>query len=99
MVAAIEFALASPSLSGPVNLTAPNPVTNAAFTTALARALRRPALLPVPAFALRLALGEMADEALLASQRVQPEKLLNAGFPFAHPQLDEALEQICGRRG
>jgi len=80
-----------------VNLTSPNPVTNAGFTAALARALRRPALLPVPAFVLRLALGEMADEALLASQRVQPEKLLKAGFPFAHPQLDEALAQICGR--
>lgn len=96
---AIEFALDDPTLSGPVNLTSPNPVTNAAFTAALARALRRPALLPVPAFALRLALGEMADEALLASQRVQPEKLLKAGFPFAHPQLDEALEQVCGARG
>jgi uncharacterized protein (TIGR01777 family) len=97
VVGAIEFALANPSLSGPVNLTAPNPVTNAGFTAALARALRRPAVFPVPAFALRLALGEMADEALLASQRVQPEKLLKAGFRFAHPQLDEALEQICGR--
>jgi len=97
VVGAIEFAIATPSLSGPVNLTSPNPVTNAGFTAALARALRRPALLPVPAFALRLALGEMADEALLASQRVQPEKLLNTGFHFAHPQLGEALEQVCGR--
>jgi uncharacterized protein (TIGR01777 family) len=99
VVASIEFAIATPSLSGPVNLTSPNPVTNAGFTAALARALRRPAVFPVPAFALRLVLGEMADEALLASQRVQPEKLLKAGFPFAHPQLDEALAQICGRRG
>jgi len=99
VVASIEFAIATPSLSGPVNLTSPNPVTNAAFTAALARALRRPALLPVPAFVLRLALGEMADEALLASQRGQPEKLLNTGFHFAHPQLDEALEQLCERRG
>ncbi len=91
VVGAIEFAIANPSLSGPVNLTAPNPSTNAEFTTALARALRRPAVFPVPAFVLRLALGGMADEALLASQRVQPEKLLNAGFRFAHSQLDEAL--------
>lgn len=99
VVAAIEFAIANPPLSGPVNLTSPDPVTNAAFTAALARALRRPAVFPVPAFALRLALGEMADEALLASQRVQPEKLLNAGFAFTHPQLDEALKPICeGRR-
>ena len=94
VVAAIEFAIANPTLSGPVNLTAPNPSTNAEFTAALARALRRPAVFPVPAFALRLALGEMADEALLASQRVQPEKLLNAGFRFTHPQLDEALDQL-----
>jgi NAD dependent epimerase/dehydratase family enzyme len=99
VVGAIEFAIDNPALSGPVNLTSPNPATNAGFTAALARALRRPAVFPVPAFALRLALGEMADEALLASQRVQPEKLLNAGFPFTHPQLDEALEQICERRG
>ncbi len=94
VVAAIEFTITSPALAGPLNLVSPNPVTNAEFTTALARALRRPAIFPAPAFALRLALGEMADEALLASQRVQPEKLLKAGFRFAHPQLDEALEQI-----
>jgi hypothetical protein len=94
VLGAIEFAIANPTLSGPVNLTAPNPSTNAEFTAALARALRRPAVFPVPAFALRLALGEMADEALLASQRVQPEKLLNAGFRFTHPQLDEALDQL-----
>jgi hypothetical protein len=99
VVGAIKFAIDNPTLSGPVNLTSPNAVTNAAFTAALARALRRPALLPVPAFALRLALGEMADEALLASQRVQPEKLLKADFRFTHPQLDEALERICGSRG
>jgi uncharacterized protein (TIGR01777 family) len=99
VVGAIEYAIANPSLSGPVNLTAPNPVTNAGFTAALARALRRPAVFPVPAFALRLALGEMADEALLASQRVQPEKLLKAAFRFTHPQLDEALEQICATPG
>ena len=91
VVAAIEFAISSPALAGPVNLVSPDPVTNAEFTTALARALRRPAIFPVPAFALRLAMGEMADEALLASQRVQPEKLLKASFHFAHPQLDEAL--------
>jgi uncharacterized protein len=94
VVAAIEFAITSPALAGPVNLVSPNPVTNAEFTAALGRALRRPAIFPAPAFALRLALGEMADEALLASQRVQPEKLLKAGFRFAHPQLDEALEQL-----
>ena len=95
VIRAIEFAIADPALAGPVNLMSPNPVTNAQFTAALGRALRRPAVFPVPAFALRLMMGEMADEALLASQRVQPEKLLRAGYHFAHPQLDEALEQFC----
>jgi hypothetical protein len=96
VVAGIEFAIANPALAGAVNLTSPNPVTNAEFTATLGRALRRPAIFPVPGLALRLALGEMADEALLASQRVQPEKLLKAGFRFAHPELDEALAAMLG---
>jgi len=91
-IAAILFALATPSVAGPVNLTAPNPVTNAEFTRALARQLHRPAILPAPAFALRLALGQMADEALLASARVLPAKLTAAGFEFAHPTIERALE-------
>jgi NAD dependent epimerase/dehydratase family enzyme len=74
-----------------VNLTAPNPVTNAQLTRALARALRRPAILPPPAFALRLALGPMADEALLASARVFPSRLLTSGFRFEHPTVAQAL--------
>jgi uncharacterized protein (TIGR01777 family) len=90
-VAAMVFALDTPSLNGPVNLTAPQAVTNAEFTRAIGRAAHRPALLPAPAFALRLALGEMADEALLASARVHPAKLLAAGFQFAHPTVDQAL--------
>jgi uncharacterized protein (TIGR01777 family) len=90
-LAAILFALDTPTLAGPVNLTAPNPVTNAQFTRALARQLHRPALLPVPAFALRLALGEMADEALLASARVFPSKVTTRGFRFAHPTVALAL--------
>jgi len=90
-VAAILFALETESLSGPVNVVSPNPVTNAEFTRALARQLHRPAVLPVPAFALRLALGQMADEALLASARVAPAKLSEAGFRFAQPIVDEAL--------
>lgn len=90
-VAAILFALQTPALDGPVNLTAPEPVTNAVFTRALARALHRPAVLPAPAFALRLALGEMADEALLASTRVLPARLASEGFVFQHPVLDRAL--------
>jgi len=88
---ALLFALETPSLAGPVNLTAPSPVTNAEFTRLLARQLRRPSFLPVPAFALRLALGQMADEALLASTRAVPSRLLVAGFRFAHPTVDKAL--------
>jgi uncharacterized protein (TIGR01777 family) len=90
-VSAILFALDTPALTGPLNLTAPNPVTNAEFTSALSRTLHRPAILPAPAFALRLALGQMADEALLASARVIPTRLTTAGFRFAHPTVEEAL--------
>jgi uncharacterized protein len=90
-VAAILFALKTESLSGPVNVVSPNPVTNAEFTRVLARLVHRPAVLRVPAFALRLALGQMADEALLASARVVPAQLLTAGFEFAHPIVDQAL--------
>jgi uncharacterized protein (TIGR01777 family) len=90
-VAAILFLLETPSLTGPVNLTAPNPVTNAGFTRALGRAVHRPAIFPAPAFALRLALGEMADEALLSSARVYPVKLTSAGFRFTHPFIAQGL--------
>jgi uncharacterized protein (TIGR01777 family) len=90
-VAAILFAMDTPALAGPINLTAPEPVTNAQFTRALARAVHRPAILPAPAFALRIFLGQMANEALLASERVLPARLLSAGFQFAHPVVDEAL--------
>lgn len=90
-LAAILFVLDRPSIEGPVNLTAPNPVTNADFTRTLARELHRPAILPVPAPALRLALGEMAGETLLSSARVYPSKLTAAGFRFAHPTITRAL--------
>jgi hypothetical protein len=90
-VSAILFALDTASLDGPVNLAAPQPVTNTEFTRALSRAVHRPAILPAPAFALRLALGQMADEALLASARAAPFRLLSAGFQFAHPTIDSAL--------
>jgi hypothetical protein len=90
-LAAILFILDTPSLAGPFNLTAPNPVTNADFTQTLARQLRRPAVLPVPAVVLRLALGEMADDALLSSTRAYPARLITAGFQFAHPTLSQAL--------
>jgi hypothetical protein len=90
-VAAIFFALDTPELAGPLNLTAPAPVTNAAFTRAIGRAVHRPAVLPAPAFALRLALGEMADETLLSSARAIPARLTAAGFKFVYPTIDEAL--------
>jgi uncharacterized protein (TIGR01777 family) len=90
-VAAILFALETPMIAGSVNLTAPQPVTNAEFTHALARALHRPAMLPAPAFALRLLLGEMAQEALLASARVLPSRLTGGGFQFAHNTVDAAM--------
>ncbi|HEY6487844.1 MAG: TIGR01777 family oxidoreductase [Terracidiphilus sp.] len=97
-IAAIVFALESPALDGAVNLTAPQPVTNAEYTRALAQALHRPAVLPVPAFALRLALGPMADEALLQSIRALPAKLIAAGFQFKHPRLEDALAAAIGER-
>ena len=92
VVAATLFALESPGMSGPLNVTAPNPVTNAEFTRALGRQLRRPAFLAVPAFAVRMMFGQMADEALLASARVHPAKLQAAGFRFALPEIDVALK-------
>lgn len=91
LLSILSKALTDGSMRGSINATAPEPVTNAAFTRALGRALHRPTLLPAPAFALRLALGAMADELLLASQRVVPEALLRGGFRFAHPRLEDAL--------
>jgi uncharacterized protein (TIGR01777 family) len=94
VLAAIFFLLESTSLAGPINFTAPNPVANAQFTRVLAAHLHRPAFLTVPAFALRLALGEMADEALLSGARVYPARLAAAGFQFTHPSLVHALPAI-----
>jgi uncharacterized protein len=91
-VVAILFAMDTPALAGALNLTAPEPVTNAEFTRSLGRAVHRPAILPAPAIALRLAFGEMADEALLSSARIVPSRLVGAGFRFAYPTLDAALE-------
>jgi hypothetical protein len=90
-VSATLFALGNPALAGPVNIASPNPVTNRAFTRELGRAVHRPVLLPAPAFALRLAFGEMADEALLASTRAVPRRLLEAGFRFEHPTLEQGF--------
>lgn len=90
-VRAVLFAMETNTITGAMNVTAPEPVTNAEFTRALGRALHRPAVLPVPAFALRLLFGEMADETLLASQRAVPKKLMEVGFRFEHPELEGAL--------
>jgi uncharacterized protein (TIGR01777 family) len=92
-VAALRF-LINDGLQGPVNLTAPEPVTNADFTSAVGRALHRPAPFIVPAPALRLALGEFADEGALVSQRVLPDRLTKAGFTFRHPDIDTALADV-----
>ncbi|HEX6805672.1 MAG TPA: TIGR01777 family oxidoreductase [Terriglobales bacterium] len=94
LVGAVEHALQSDALRGAVNLTAPTPVTNNDFTKALAEALHRPAVLPIPAFAARLAFGELADEGLLASARVSPHKLIQSGFVFQFPELRPALKSL-----
>lgn len=91
-VAAVMFLLSRSEITGAVNLVTPHPVTNAEFTHALGRALHRPAFFPVPTFALRAALGEMASEMLIAGQRVSPRKLLEAGFRFEQPNIEEVLK-------
>lgn len=90
LVGAYRFALEE-SLEGAVNLTSPNPVTNAQFVKALGRTLHRPTVFPLPAVAVRTLFGEMADEALLAAQRVLPARLLDTGFSFGYPELEGAL--------
>ena len=90
-ISAYRFALERDELSGPVNLASPNPVTNGQFTRALGRALHRPTVFPFPAFAARTVFDGMADEALLASQRLLPAKLLESGYAFSHPELPAAL--------
>ncbi len=91
----IDFAIHTETLRGPVNAVAPNPVTNQEFTTALAHVLHRPALIPVPEFAMRLALGQMADLAL-GGVRVYPRKLEAAGYRFHDPLLAPALQAMVG---
>jgi uncharacterized protein (TIGR01777 family) len=90
-----QFAIEDQVLAGPVNGVAPHPATNREFTKALGTVLHRPTVFPLPAFAAKLALGEMADELILASARVLPEVAQSSGFQFQHPQLSEAL-QACG---
>ncbi|MFE3287595.1 TIGR01777 family oxidoreductase [Streptomyces sp. NPDC001717] len=89
-VAALRHIIDTPSLEGPVNLTAPEPLTNREVTAAMGRVLHRPALLPVPAVALRVALGEFSSD-VLGSQRARPKRLLESGFEFRHPGIEDAL--------
>jgi uncharacterized protein (TIGR01777 family) len=90
----VQFALANSVLAGPVNAVTPNPIRNSEFTNVLAKTLHRPALFPAPAFALRLALGEMADALLLVSQKVNPLKLVDSGYKFIQPSLASALGEV-----
>jgi hypothetical protein len=93
-LSAFRHVLGADDLAGPVNFVSPQPVTNREFTKTLGRVLGRPTIAPVPAFALRLALGEMADATLLASTRGRPERLLATGFRFAFPDLEGALRHL-----
>ena len=93
VVGAMKLALKNEAIRGPLNVVSPNPVTNEVFTKALGEALSRPTMMAVPAFAARLAFGEMADEMLLASQRVMPRKLKDAGFQFEYANLEDALRK------
>jgi uncharacterized protein len=96
VVSVIDFALASDRVSGPVNVVAPNPVINTEFTLELGHAVHRPAVASVPGFALRLAYGEMGEAVLLASQRVVPRVLEQAGYAFRHPFLQDAMRVALG---
>jgi uncharacterized protein len=96
VVAAIDFILQNESLRGPINAVAPHPVTNEEFTKALGRVLSRPTFMAMPAFAARLAFGEMADEMMLSSTRVAGKVLNDAGFRFQYPELEGAVRAMLG---
>ena len=94
LVGAIQHVIKNETVQGPINMAAPNPVRNAEFTKTLASVLSRPAVFPMPAFAARLVFGQMGDELLLASQRVEPAKLMDNGYLFQKPELRPALLSI-----
>jgi uncharacterized protein (TIGR01777 family) len=94
LVRVIEFSLENEGMKGPVNVTAPNPVTNEVFTKALGAALGRPTLVPVPEFAIKLLYGEMGEALVLGGNRVVPKKLEAAGFKFLHSEIGEALAAV-----
>jgi uncharacterized protein (TIGR01777 family) len=99
VIGALNFALATESLRGPVNFVAPNPVTNAEFAKTLGKVLSRPTLFPIPAFGVRLLFGEMGEALLLGGQRVEPERLKSTGYQFQYSQLEPALAAILQKRG
>jgi len=94
LIGIIQHAIKTDYLIGPVNAVVPEAVTNAEFTKVLGKVLSRPTLLPMPAFAARLAFGEMADALLLSSTRVEPTRLLKTEFEFRHPDLEEGLSDL-----
>lgn len=98
MVGAIRFAMENDSLSGPVNLTAPNPVDNKEFTKILGRVIKRPTIAPLPGFAAKLIFGEMADAILLSGTKVLPTKLTEAGYSFTHATLEPALQDVMNEK-
>jgi hypothetical protein len=95
----IRMAIADERLAGAVNVAAPNPLRNIDFTRIVAGVLHRPAIFPVPAFAMRLVMGEMADALALASERVVPERLLQAGYAFKFAEIEPALRAVLGDKG
>ena len=99
LIAAIHHVLMTDSIRGPVNATAPHPVTNSTFTAALGRTLSRPTVIPVPAFAVKAAFGQLGTEALLWGQRALPEKLLESGFTFFYEGVEESMQFQLGRTG
>jgi uncharacterized protein (TIGR01777 family) len=96
-VGAIQHAIVTDALQGPTNAAAPRGVTNQEFTKTLGKVLGRPTAIPLPAFAARLMFGEMADEVLLASARIQPTKLVASGYQFRYPELEGALRHVLSR--
>jgi NAD dependent epimerase/dehydratase family enzyme len=97
MIGAIRHVLKTDLVRGPVNMVAPKPVTNSEFTRTLASVLSRPAIFPMPAFAVKLAFGEMGETVLLGGQRVEPAQLIASGYPFRFGDLRASLENTLGR--
>jgi uncharacterized protein (TIGR01777 family) len=94
LVSVLHYCAVTEGLTGAVNAVAPNAITNKGFTKALGRALHRPTLFPMPAFAAKVAFGEMADALLLSSTRVEPRRLFESGYEFQHSDIDKALEAV-----